>query len=395
MTRRTAGVIATMALVAAAGAAACFPDYVVGSGGDAGGESGSGSGSDSSSGTDSGSGSSSGGSGSGSGGVDAGGDAGDATVDSGGDAAPVEAGGDVQSDVTYMLDAGDGAILSGMVAVDGGPFTFPVYVGAGDITAWANLDYQVAIDVNEVTVGAFTQFVNAGMPLPCGDGGACSLDQGGPYAGEMTWDPQWNAMAQSNAYTGGSSCSSDLGGSPIVTYGANPNYPVTCVPWQQALAYCAWLGKRLPTDTEWRFFATGAGTRNVYPWGTTPDPDCNYATGDFDGGRCGFPVVVRHASLGASKDGVYDLVGSLSEWLWDRCSVTGNYAYPTDAGTDYPGPKADSGAGMYPNRLWIPSDWDDQANSYFGSDRSGAGSADTSVGYDNCGFRCAVTKRYP
>jgi len=382
VTRRTAA--ASLAALAAT-AAGCFPDYAIGNGSDGGG--------DGESGSSSGSGGSSGSS---SGGPDGGSDgAGDATTETGDDAM-MDAATDVQgdrSDGSYTLDAGDGAILSGMVAVDGGAFTFPVYVGGGDITAYANLDYQVAIDRTEVTVGEFTAFVQAGLPLPCGDGGVCSLDPSGPYASSMLWDPSWNGMAQSDAYVNGSAtCTSDLG-SPIITYNTNGSYPITCVPWQQALAYCAWLGKRLPTDTEWRFFATGAGTRPTYPWGST-SPDCSYATGDFDGGRCGFPVVVGHANLGVSKDGVYDLVGSLSEWLWDQCSASGNYGYPFDAGTDYLGPTGAAGGGSA-DRLWIPSDWSDQASSYFGSDRSGAGSADTTVGYDNCGFRCALTTRYP
>jgi formylglycine-generating enzyme required for sulfatase activity len=300
----------------------------------------------------------------------------------------------VRNDVTYTLDAGDGAIVSGMAIVDGGAFTFSVATSNGEVTAYAALDYQVAIDKTEVTVGAFRQFVEAGTPLPC-DGGSCSLDPNGPYHSKMMWDPSWVGEAQSNFYTGtaGSSCQTDNDGgtgAPTITWTAgNPNLPITCVPWQQALAYCAWRGKRLPTDTEYRFFATGQGARSPYPWsGTTLD--CQHAVTS----ACTFPVSVGSTTLGVSKDGVFDLVGSMSEWLWDQCSAGQVYVYPNDAGTDYPGPTGAAGGGLN-DRLWINSDFDDNGSAYFQSDVSGATFSDTTVGYDHCGFRCAVTTRYP
>ena len=54
----------------------------------------------------------------------------------------------------------------------------------------------------------------------------------------------------------------------VARYG---NYPVVHVHWQQASEYCAWVGKRLPSEAEYERVASGPGkkasTKRVYPWG--------------------------------------------------------------------------------------------------------------------------------
>lgn len=376
--RRTAALVAALVAAVAATAAACFPDYAVSSGSDGGGESGSGSSSGSGSG---------GSSGSSSGGADGGGDA---TMDSGSDAP----GNDAEMDGTYAFDAGDGGILANMVVVDGSTFYFQVLSDGGFIDAQATLDYQFAMDKTEVTVGTFTAWLNAGKPVPCG-GATCSLDPNGPYASTMTWDPSWNAnITASVDYTDAGACGASLTSTPITTYGTNSAYPITCVTWPQAQAVCAWQGKRLPTETEWRFMATGAGTRAPYPWGNA-SPDCSHAISNLTGNSCGFPVAVATTDAGASKDGVFDLVGSLSEWEWDLVTNQPNYIYPPNAGVDYTGPQLAMSAGVQA-RDWIGQDFSQGAGpQYFQSTWQGASFSSAWGGYDSNGFRCAITTRYP
>jgi len=290
--------------------------------------------------------------------------------------------------------ASDAGTLANMAVVDGGTFYFTVLSDGGYIDAQATLDYEVAIDRTEVTVATFTAWVNAGMPLPCG-GGACSLDPNGPYATTMMWDPTWNAgITGTNDYTDAGNCGFSIATQPVITYGTRGDYPITCVNWPQAEAVCAWQGKRLPTETEWRFFVTGQGTRPLYPWGAAA-PDCKHAITDLGGSACGFPVPVATADAGASRDGVFDLVGSMSEWEWDLVTAGQQYTYPQNAGTDYVGPTG-AGTNGPQSRDWVGQDFSQGAGSqYFTTGWEGASSSSAWSGYDHCGFRCAVTVRYP
>jgi len=199
------------------------------------------------------------------------------------------------------------------------------------------------IDRWPVTHAEYKAFVDAtGYPVPYYEVSWCDT---GPY----NWDPERRTYPEGKA-----------------------NHPMVLVTWEDAMAYAAWAGKRLPTEAEWERAARGLTGRR-YPWGD------DFAVGLCNCTEAGLgqtSPVGYFSPQGDTPEGVVDLVGNVWEW-----TNTLYRPYPYDADD---GRESRQASGF---RVLRGASWRNDANVAHCLSRLDG----DFLFFNNVGFRCAVS----
>ncbi|MEA3150075.1 MAG: eukaryotic-like serine/threonine-protein kinase [Gammaproteobacteria bacterium] len=217
--------------------------------------------------------------------------------------------------------SGEAAFASGTVIQDcpvcptmrilaGGSFMQGAAAGAADVSRFEQPQHAVviahafALSVNEVTMANFADFL-----------AATHRDMGGCNVYDGSWQFQEDASWQAPGFTQGAT------------------HPVTCVSWDDAVAYATWLSEksghvyRLPSASEWEYAARAGG--GPAPWGDDPAAACinaNVADASAVQRYPGWSTfscndhIVNTAPVGsfrANAFGINDLFGNVMEWVQD------------------------------------------------------------------------------
>lgn len=128
-------------------------------------------------------------------------------------------------------------------------------------------------------------------------------------------------------------------GGPGSSVNERMQHPVVQVAFEDAAAYAAWAGRRLPTEAEWELAARGGLDGAEYTWGDRPERAgealANYWHGDFPWrAETGYGSTTAVGSFPANGHGLYDMAGNVWEWTADwyrQPEPAGHCCAPADA----------------------------------------------------------------
>jgi len=191
----------------------------------------------------------------------------------------------------------------GMVLIPAGPFQMGSTTGDVDEAPVHTVELDAFyIDQHEVTNAEYQAFVTAtGYPAPRGIGYTAVYE-----LLKHDYEP-WRDSGFNH-----------------------PHQPVTTVTWFDAVVYCEWAGKRLPTEAEWEKAARGDLEDARYPWGSA-EPDntaANFADSQTEfewrstNVNDGFLFTAPVGTFPPNGYGLFDMAGNVWEWCADWYSPT-------------------------------------------------------------------------
>jgi formylglycine-generating enzyme required for sulfatase activity len=129
----------------------------------------------------------------------------------------------------------------------------------------------------------------------------------------------------------------------------DPQLPIVCVTFEQARDFCAWGGKRLPTEAEWEYAARGGLEQKVFPWGDELEPGGRHVMNVWQGQ---FPTANQESdgyagtapvnAFSPNGYGLYNTSGNVWEWCADYFSADWHRPERSDTRVNPRGPQQGS-----------------------------------------------------
>jgi formylglycine-generating enzyme len=168
---------------------------------------------------------------------------------------------------------------------------------------------------------------------------------------------------------------------------APDDHPVTQVSWNDAAAYCTWLGKRLPTEAEWEFAACCGGKSNTrFSWGNALVVNGKHRANVWQGnnlqaaqGADGFKLTSPVGFYGKNPCGMTDMGGNVWNWCADTYQPYPGNTQPIPVNDDV---KVIRGGSFF---------FDQNGENSFTATGRASNTRETSL--FNTGFRCAEDAR--
>jgi sulfatase modifying factor 1 len=236
-----------------------------------------------------------------------------------------------------------GAPPEGMVWIPGGEFS----MGAGDPPDMDDVGMKATtdsrpihrtyvdgfwMDATVVTNKQFDKFVRATGYVTIAERTPRAEDfPGAPpenlVAGSVVFSPPDHAVPLDNhlrwwSYVKGANWRHPLG--PSTSVAGEDDYPVVHIAYEDAEAYGKWVGKRLPTESEWEFAARGGLTGKPFVWGDSFKPDGKWMANTFQGhfpntdsGEDGTAGLMPVAQFSPNGYGLFDMAGNVWQWTSD------------------------------------------------------------------------------
>jgi sulfatase modifying factor 1 len=188
------------------------------------------------------------------------------------------------------------------------------------------------MDKTEVTNEQFARFVKVTGYLTVAERKPRAEDYpralpGMLVAGSVVFSPPGHAVALDNQfqwwnYVAGANWRHPEGPKSDIT--GRMNHPVVHIAYEDAVAYCNWAGKRLPTEAEFEFASRGGLDRKRYAWGDEFMPGGKHMANTFQGhfpetntGEDGYLATAPVGSFPGNGYGLFDMAGNVWEWTSD------------------------------------------------------------------------------